>query len=219
MDVATVDHLLTTTRSVRKRLDFSRPVDPAIIERCIAIALQAPTGSNMQGWHFLVVTDAAKRAKLGELYRKAFEVYANAPESMRPVIGEDDPRFAQTERIIESASYLAGRMHEAPVLVIPCIEGRIENAGVLAQASVYGSILPAVWSFMLALRARGLGSAWTTLHLMFEHDAAAALGIPDHVTQTALLPVAYFTGTDFKPAKRLPAEGRTHWEAWGRRRA
>jgi len=154
MDLGTVDHLLTTTRSVRKRLDFSRPVDPAVIERCIAIALQAPTGSNMQGWHFLVVTDAAKRAAISELYRKAFEVYANAPETMRPVIGEDDPRFAQTERIVESASYLAQHMHEAPLLVIPCIEGRVENAGVLAQASIYGSILPAVWSFMLALRAR-----------------------------------------------------------------
>jgi len=218
MDIATVDHLLTTTRSVRKRLDFSRPVDPAVIERCIAIALQAPTGSNMQGWHFLVVTDAAKRARLAELYRQAFEVYANAPETMRPVIPQEDPRFAQTERIVESAGYLAAHLHEAPVLVIPCIEGRIENAGVLAQASIYGSILPAVWSFMLALRARGLGSAWTTLHLMFEQDAAAVLGIPAHITQTALLPVAYFTGTDFKPAKRLPAEGRTHWETWGRRR-
>ena len=216
MDLATVDHLLTTTRSVRKRLDFSRPVDPAVIERCIAIALQAPTGSNMQGWHFLVVTDAAKRAGLAELYRKAFEVYANARETMRPVIGEDDPRFAQTERIVESASYLAQHMHEAPLLVIPCIEGRVENAGVLAQASIYGSILPAVWSFMLALRARGLGSAWTTLHLMFERDAAALLGIPDHVTQTALLPVAYFSGADFKPAKRLPPGDRTHWDAWGR---
>jgi len=105
------------------------------------------------------------------------------------------------------------------MLVIPCIEGRIENAGVLAQASIYGSILPAVWSFMLALRARGLGSAWTTLHLMFEQDAAAVLGIPAHITQTALLPVAYFTGTDFKPAKRLPAEGRTYWDTWESRRA
>jgi nitroreductase len=218
MDLATVDHLLTTTRSVRKRLDFARPVDPAVVERCIAIALQAPTGSNQQGWHFIVVTDPAKRKGLGELYRKAFELYANAPESMRPRIPEDDPRFAQTERIIDSATYLAERMHEAPVMIIPCIEGRVENAGVLAQASIYGSILPAAWSLMLALRARGLGSAWTTLHLMFERDAAHLLGIPDHVTQTALLPVAHYTGSDFKPAKRLPATGRTHWNAWGTRR-
>jgi len=218
MDLATVDHLLTTTRSVRKRLDFSRPVEPAVIERCIAIALQAPTGSNMQGWHFVVVTDAAKRQGLAELYRRAFELYANAPESMRPTIPTDDPRFAQTERIIDSASYLAQRLHEAPVMVIPCIEGRIENAGVLAQASIYGSILPAAWSFMLALRARGLGTAWTTLHLMFERDAAQILGIPDSITQTALFPVAYYNGSEFKPAKRLPAAGRTYWNSWGLRR-
>jgi len=218
MDLATVDHLLTTTRSVRKRLDFSRPVDPAVIERCIAIALQAPTGSNMQGWHFLVVTDPATRKGLADLYRQAFQLYANAPESMRPSIPADDPRFAQTERIIDSASYLAEHLHEAPVMVIPCIEGRFENAGVLAQASIYGSILPAAWSFMLALRARGLGSAWTTLHLMFEREAATLVGIPDSITQTALLPVAHFRGTDFKPAVRLPAAGRTHWNAWGRRR-
>lgn len=217
MDLATLDHLLTTTRSVRKRLDFSRPVDPVVIERCIAIALQAPTGSNLQGWHFVVVTDPATRKGLGDLYRKAFDLYANAPE-MRPAIAPDDPRFAQTERIVDSASHLAQRLHEAPVMVIPCVEGRVEHAGVLAQASIYGSILPAAWSFMLALRARGLGSAWTTLHLMFEQDAAALLGIPPTVTQTALFPVAAFRGSDFKPAKRLPAAGRTHWNTWGRRR-
>lgn len=219
MDLKTADELLTTTRSVRKRLDFSKPVDPADIERSIAIALQAPTGSNQQGWHFLVVTDPAKRKGIGDLYNKAFQLYANAPESMRPSIPKEDPRFAQTERIIDSAAYLAQHMHEAPIMVIPCIEGRVENAGVLAQASVYGSILPAAWSFMLALRARGLGTAWTTLHLMFEQDAAKLLGIPDNITQTALFPVAHYSGSDFKPAKRLPATGRTHWDQWGRRRA
>jgi nitroreductase len=218
MDLATVDHLLTTTRSVRRRLDFIRAVDPSIIERCIAIALQAPTGSNAQGWHFVVVTDAAKRKRLADLYRTAFELYRNAPEEMRPSIPADDPRFAQTQRIIESAGYLADHLHEAPVLVIPCIDRRVENAGVLAQASVYGSILPAVWSFMLALRARGLGSAWTTLHLMYESDAAAILNIPPTATQTALLPVAHFRGDDFKPARRLPTERSTHWNAWGARR-
>ena len=218
MDLTTADELLTTTRSVRKRLDFTRPVDPAVVERCIAVALQAPTGSNQQGWHFVVVTDAAKRAALADLYRKAFEMYVNAPESMRPSIREDDPRFAQTERIIDSATYLAEHLHEAPVMVVPCIEGRVENAGVLAQASIYGSILPAAWSFMLALRARGLATAWTTLHLMFEREAASVLGLPDTITQTALFPVAHVRGTGFKPAKRLPAEGRTHWNTWGKRK-
>lgn len=214
MDLAAADHLLTTTRSVRKRLDFKRPVERAVLEKAIEIAFQAPTGSNAQGWHFVIVTDAGKKKALADLYRQAFELYANAGESMRPQIPESDPRFKQMPRIIDSATFLAEHMHEAPALVIPCIDGRVENAGVLAQASVYGSILPAVWSLMLALRARGIGSAWTTLHLMFESDAAKIIGVPATITQTALLPVAYFTGTDFKPAKRLPAQQMTHWEKW-----
>jgi len=215
MDLATVDHLLTTTRSVRRRLDFTRPVEPAVLERCLAIAMQAPTGSNQQGWHFLVVTDGAKRRALADLYRRAFAVYRemNANREL-----PDDARGEQMPRVVESATYLADRLHEAPVHVVPCIEGRVEQAGVLAQASIYGSILPAAWSLMLALRARGIGSAWTTLHLMFEQEAAALLAVPPDVTQVALLPVAYFTGTDFRPATRLAPAERTYWNTWGRRR-
>jgi nitroreductase len=217
MDLATADQLLTTTRSVRKRLDFSKPVDLAVIGRCLEIAFQAPTGSNAQAWSFVVVTDADKRRGLADLYRKAFELYANNPD-LRPTFGDDDLRMKQLPRVVDSAMYLAEHMHEAPVLVIPCIEGRVENAGTLAQASVYGSILPAAWSFMLALRARGLATAWTTLHIMFEQDAAKILGLPEHVTQTALFPVAHFTGTDFKPAKRIPSAQLVHWNAWGTHR-
>lgn len=217
MDLGTVDHLLTTTRSVRKRLDFTRPVDPAVLERAIEIALQAPTGSNAQGWHFVVVTDAEMRAFIGERYRTAFRAYLENPQ-IRPTYEEDDLRHEQLPRVVASASWLAEHMHEAPVLVIPCIAGRVETAGVLAQASTYGSILPAVWSLMLALRARGLGTAWTTLHLAYEQEIAERLGIPPAVTQTALLPVAHFTGTDFKPAKRLPAAELTSWNRWGARR-
>ena len=217
MDLASVDHLLTTTRSVRKRLDMKRPVDLAVLERCIEIAFQAPTGSNAQGWHMLVVTDAAKRAALAKLYKQAFDMYRGMAESA-PQVQEGDPRREQTLRIIDSASYLTEHLQEAPVHVIPCIEGRVDSAPVVMQASLYGSILPAVWSLMLALRARGLGSAWTTLHLIHEKEAAELLGIPDNITQTALLPVAYFTGTDFKPAKRLPARDSTHWNTWGQRR-
>lgn len=214
MDLATVDHLLTTTRSVRKRLDFTRPVPPEVLEHCIDIALQAPTGSNAQGWHFMVITDTQQRSVIAELYRRAFAVYRDMPGGA-PQMQESDPRFKQTMRIVDSAVYLMERMHEAPVLVLACIEGRVENAGLLAQASLYGSILPAVWSLMLALRSRGVGSAWTTLHLMFEKEAAQLLGIPDHITQAALLPVAYYTGTDFKPAKRLAPSDRTYWNRWG----
>lgn len=215
MDLAAADHLLTTTRSVRKRLDFKRPVDPAVIRECLEIAIQAPTGSNSQGWSFIVITDAAKKKAIADLYRNAFEGYRNF-NAEAPQLKEGDPRREQTLRIVDSAEFLAQHLHEAPVFIIPCIEGRVETAGVLAQASIYGSILPAVWSLMMALRARGLGSAWTTLHLMFEKEAAQILGIPDHITQTALLPVAYFTGTDFKPAKRLPLDTILHWDGWGK---
>ncbi|MEW6271669.1 MAG: nitroreductase family protein [Thermodesulfobacteriota bacterium] len=213
MDLASTDRLLTTTRSVRKRLDFTRPVERAVIERCIEIALQAPTGGNQQGWHFVVVTDAAKRRALADLYRKGWQFYVNLE---RPPMAEDDPRTRQLPRIVDSAQYLTDHFHEAPVMIVPCIEGRVETLGVFAQASTYGSILPAVWSLMLALRSRGLGSAWTSIHLLHEREAAELLGIPEHVTQVALLPVAYFSGEDFKPAKRLPAAKVLHWDGWSR---
>lgn len=214
MDIAAADHLLTTTRSVRKRLDFSRPVPTDVVERCLEIAIQAPTGSNEQGWSFVVVTDAAPKKAIADLYRRGFELYREMRTAEAP-LPTSDPRMKQLPRIIDSASYLVDHLHEAPVMIVPCIERRVENGGVLAQASVYGSILPAAWSLMLALRARGLGSAWTTLHLMFEQDAAKILGIPDTVTQTALLPVAYYTGGDFKPAKRIPVRQLTYWNRWG----
>ena len=215
MDLAAADHLLTTTRSVRKRPDYSRPVPAELIRECIDIAIQAPTGSNQQGWSFVVVTDAAKKKALADLYRRGFELYAQMPREERPA---EDLRVEQMPRVIDSAVYLAQTMEQAPVFVIPCIEGRVEEAPQFAQASMYGSILPAVWSFMLAARARGLGSAWTTIHLMFEKEAAAILGIPDHVTQSALLPVAWFKGEGFKPAKRIPSREITFWESWGEKR-
>lgn len=216
MDLATVDHLLTTTRSVRKRLDFSRPVAPEVVMQCIDLALQAPTGSNAQGWSFFVVTETDKRRAIAAHYRTAFQAYATDPGRRRDY-AEDDPRAAQMPRVVDSAVYLAEHMHEAPVLVLGCIEGRVENEGVMAQAGLYGSILPAAWSFMLALRSRGLGTAWTTLHLQFEREVASLLGIPDSVTQTVLFPVAHYTGEDFKPARRLPAQELVHWNQWGQR--
>ncbi|MCC6709216.1 MAG: nitroreductase family protein [Gammaproteobacteria bacterium] len=215
MDLNTVDHLLTTTRSVRKRLDFSRPVERSVITRCIELALQAPTGGNAQGWSFMVVTDEAKRAAISALYKKAFKLYSSDP-NMRARYGDDgDLRAQQLDRVLSSADYLSDNMHKAPALVIACIEGRVEKGSPLEQAGVYGSILPAAWSFMLALRSRGLGTAWTTLHIMYEQEAAKILGIPDTITQAALFPVAYYTGDDFKPAKRLPTEQFVHWDSWG----
>ena len=142
MDLATVDHLLTTTRSVRKRLDFSRPVPDDVLLRCLEIALQAPSGSNAQGWSFVIVRDAARRRAVADCYRRAFAAYRTDP-SRRADYAADDPRAAQMPRVVDSADYLAAHMHEAPVLVIACIEGRVETAGVAAQAGKYGSILPA----------------------------------------------------------------------------
>ncbi|HBZ71447.1 MAG TPA: nitroreductase [Deltaproteobacteria bacterium] len=216
MDVAALDHWLSTTRSVRKRLDLRRPVPPQLIEQSIEIALQAPTGSNAQGWHFVVVTDAAKRAEIARLYKQAFDAYESRSEWTQ--YGSDDPRAQQMPRVIQSARYLADHLHEVPVFVIPCIQGRVEKARVVEQASVYGSILPAAWSFMLALRTRGLGTAWTTLHLVHEAEVAKLLGIPDAVTQVALFPVAYFTGQDFRRAERIPAAKLTYWNTWGAQR-
>ena len=207
MDLATVDKLLTTTRTVRKRLDLSRPVEPEIIQERLEIAIQAPTGGNISRYHFVVVTDATKRAALGALYKRSYlEVYS--PERQEET-RQTDPG------LIDSANYLADHMHEVPVLIIPCVEAPpVQGTG----PGAYASILPAVWSLMLALRARGLGSAWTTLHLRYEKESAALLGIPDHIAQAVLLPVAYYTGDDFKPARRVPARERTYWDGWDQTR-
>ena len=211
-NLAVLDHLLTTTRSVRKRLDLTRPVEREVIEQCLEIAAQAPSGSNRQGWHFVVVTDSEKKLGIAELYRQAWYGY-NATRSVGT--GPDlTAAEKQMQRVISSARYLADHMQDVPVLVIPCIEGRSDDPAPASQAGLYGSILPAAWSLMMALRARGLGSAWTTLHLQNERAVAELLGIPDDITQAALLPVAYFKGDDFRPATRKPMRDRTYWNNW-----
>ena len=211
----TPDELLTTTRAVRKRLDLDRPVERAVIEECLAIAEQAPTGSNRQNWQFVVVTDPAKRKALGELYRRGWETYRASGQSAAGITFADPRRAAVQARVAASSAYLAQHMGEVPVLLVPCIAGRTENQPVVDQAGRWGSILPATWSFMLAARARGLGTAWTTLHLYFEREAADLLGIPfaDYM-QAALIPVAYTKGTDFQPGPREPLEKTVHWDAW-----
>jgi nitroreductase len=216
MELAAIDHLLCTTRSVRKRLDLDRSVPPELIERCIEISLQAPTGSNRQGWHVMVVTDAAKRKVIADAYLEGVKMYLEL--GLTPTFDAEDLRSRQRERILSSSTHLAENLHRVPVHVIYCVEGRVEELGPVAQASVYGSVLPAAWSFMLAARARGLGSAWTTIHLFREKQVAEALGIPAGVTQAVLLPVAYYKGKDFKPAKRLPARELTYWDTWGSQR-
>lgn len=208
-DLDSVDRLLGTTRAVRRRLDLARPVPGEVILECMRLAQQAPSGTNRQGWRFLVVTDARKRARLGELYRRAFDPYIAARRA------ETQPGDTQRERLLASASHLAEHMGEVPVHVIPCIRARLpEKATNAAASAIYGSIFPAVWSFQLALRSRGLGSVLTTLHLASEREAAELLGIPESVSQVGLVPVAYTTGGTFKPGPRAPFDEFVCWEAW-----
>ncbi len=210
----TIDEVLSTTRSVRKRLDFDRPVEREIVEECLNLALQTPTGGNNQGWHWIVVEDAAKRKALADIYKANFKIYASMPGRK---FAEGDPRVEQMPKVRDSAMYLADEFYRAPMMLIPCIEGRLENIDAAMGAGAWGSLLPGVWSFMLALRSRGLGSAWTTIHLILEGEKKAAeiLGIPyDKITQGGLFPIAYTIGTDFKPAKRLPLEKVLHWDKW-----
>lgn len=208
----TSDELLTTTRSVRKRLDLSRPVERSTIEECLTLALQAPTGSNMQGWQWFFVEDPAKKQAIADLYGMNFDPYA---AGKGPTYAAGDSRGERGEAVKDSATFLRQHLHEVPTMLIPLHAGRIDGADAFMQASYWGSILPAVWSFMLALRSRGLGSAWTTLHLPNERDVAELLGIPyDGYTQAGLFPIAYTVGTDFKPARREPLASIVHWDTW-----
>ena len=208
------DEVLTTTRSVRKRLDFDRPVEREIVEECLEIALQAPTGSNSQGWHWIIVEDAAKKKALADIYRKNWDIYANMPGRE---YAAGDTRAERMPAVRDSATYLAENFEKAPLLLVPAIDGRLDNLPSFATASQWGSLLPAVWSFMLALRERGMGSAWTTIHLMNggEEEAAKLLGIPyERVSQAGLFPIAYTKGTDFKLAVREPLSKVLHWDKW-----
>ena len=209
----TPDELLTTTRAVRRRLDLTRPVEREVIEECIAIAQQAPSGSNLQTWHFVVVMDEDKRAALADLYRKGAKDYFSHPPVSASEL--DDSAKVAAWRVMNSALYLVQHIHEVPVHVIPCISGRTDGMPASVQAPRWASIIPATWSFMLALRARGLGSAYTIFHLRFEEEAAKLLGIPyEQVMQAALIPVAYTKGTNFRPAPRKPLAGMIHWDGW-----
>ena len=205
-DIAATDRLLTTTRAVRKRLDLSRPVPRDVVLDCLRLAIQAPTGGNSQGWRWLVVDDAGLREKVAALYRKRANPYLDGYRQLAP--GPDNP-------VLDSSQYLTEHLHEVPVFVIPCLLGRLPETPTNEEgAGFYGSILPAVWNLQLALRSRGLGSVFTTLHLAYEQEAGEILGIPDTVTQAALIPVAYTIGDEFQPAKRRPIEKITYWNAW-----
>ena len=208
-DLEETDRLLSTTRAVRRRLDLERPVERKVILDCIQLSQQAPTASNTQKWRWMVVMDAEKRKALGEIYGRGKPFI----EQAKAQLDTDD---TQTHRVYDSAGWLLDHIGEAPALVIPCVEGRVpEGAPSGMAAAVYGSIYPAMWSFQLALRSRGLGSTLTTIHLFFEKEVADLLSMPEDVMQVALLPVAYTKGSDFKIAKRPPPEEITSFDTWG----
>jgi nitroreductase len=205
----TADEVLTTTRAVRKRLDFSKPVERDVVRECLEIAVQAPSASNRQDWHFIFVTEPEKREQLADIYRRGAEISYASRDNEDLALSEDK------RRVRESSQYLIANMARAPLLFIPCIEGRTDNAPIEKQASRWGTIIPAMWSFMLAARSRGLGTCLTTMHLILEQEAAEVLGIPyKEIMQVGLIPIAYTIGTDFKPAKRQPLETVMHWESW-----
>ena len=216
LDLSVCDRLLTTTRSIRKRLDLTRPVPPELIEECLEVAVQSPSATNTQKWRFVVIRDAEKRAGIARLYKQAFESYWEQADDA--TYGTTGPASTEAQRMIDSAVYLVNHLHEVPVHVLFCIEDQVQDVPLFDQATAYGSILPAAWSFMLAARARGLGCCWTTVHLKHADEAAKLLNIPDTVTQGVLLPVAYYTGMDFKAARRVPATELTHWDTWGQKR-
>ncbi|TCK22149.1 nitroreductase family protein [Pseudonocardia endophytica] len=210
-ETLTPEELLTTTRSVRWRLDLDRPVEPGLLRRCVEIALQAPTGRNSQGWSFVVVTDRERRAALADLWRRGIG------QGDSPMSAEDLRRAgtASMERVWSGLDHLRENLHRVPALVVPCIEGRTDGLGADRQAGKWGSILPAVWSFALAARLHGLGTVWTTGTMPVERDVAALLGIPyESVMQAALIPVAHTVGTTFRPAPRVPVDEVLRWETW-----
>jgi nitroreductase len=209
----TPDELLTTTRAVRKRLDLTRAVPLELVRECLEVALQAPSGSNRQTWHWVVVTETAKRMAVGEIYRQQVVRYAESAHFAGRLFADRTDRASVQHRVGASAVWLGEHMGEVPVLVLPCI-GTGEPLGAVNQAGLWGSLLPAAWSYCLAARARGLGTAWTSLHLGREAEVAEILGIPDGVHQGALIPTAFYTGETFKPASREPLDTVLHLDHW-----
>ena len=208
----TTDELLSTTRTVRRRLDLSRPVEREVLEECLSLAVQAPTASNRQEWQWVFISDAGIRRALAELYVRPDPGYRSLP--MREYT-PDDVRARRREGVASSADFLRRHLAEVPVLLVPCHWGRVDDAPVATQAALWGSLYPAVWSLFLALRSRGLGAAWTTVSLRHEREIADLLGIPyGEYTQGGLFPIAYTVGTDFKPAARRPLSEIVHWDRW-----
>lgn len=237
------DEVLTTTRAVRRRLDFDRPVSEAVLRECLELALQAPTAALRQDWHFVISTDPDQCREVGEIYQESWRVVNylmrlgwtpssttnNANVALPDRLDDHEPsRFAHTEghdvtdarsqgwrSQMSAAIYLSENFPRVPAILIPCIQGRMDGTYADLQAVRWGSVIQATWSFCLAARNRGLGTCWTTTHLARERAVADVLGIPyDEIQQVALLPVAHTLGTDFKPATRKPLDDFVHFNGW-----
>jgi nitroreductase len=207
LDIPTVDRLLTTTRAVRKRLDTTRPVPEATITECLRIAVQAPSAADSQTWRWLVLTSPEPKQAVGEIFRRASEPVRGFLASAEA--GGDEA----ARRRLSSSLYLVDHLHEMPVLVLACVVDEEVDGQHLPPLAHYGSIFPAIWSFQLALRSRGLGS--TPMLLPDPKAVVELLGIPEDVEPVSLVPVAYYTGDTFKPANRRPVEEITYWNRWG----
>ncbi len=218
------DELLMTTATVRRRLDLTRPVERALVEECLEVAVHAPSGSNQQGYRFVFVDDRERRDALADLYRQSMEEFVGRARTDAPEDTVDRSSDAD-RRMTASVEYLRDHFHEVPVLCVPLMAGRTDGDGAGAhaertaavwQAMRWGSVLPTVWSFLLALRSRGLGSAWTTLSVVKEREVAEVLGIPyDRWTQVGLFPIAHTIGTDFAVTPRRPATDVLRWNSYG----
>lgn len=210
----TPDELLSTTRTVRKRLDLHRPVEREVIEECVKLAQQAPSGSNQQGFHFVVVTDPARRQALGDLFRRGLEIYRTLPIAVHNISYEDAGQRRSAAPIIDSLEYLAERVERVPVHVFPCFEGTLDRVRPEFVGGLMGSVIPAAWSFMLAARSRALGTCWTNMHTFFDDEANDIIGLPDNVTQIANILTAYTVGTEFRAGARRPVSEIIHWDEW-----
>ena len=206
-DLEQTDRLLLTTKQIRKRMDMSRSVPREQILECIDIASRAPMGSNAERNKWLIIEDPDLKMQIAELYRLNAEPYFE--------FGRTVETDARGDRVASSAQYLSDNMHEVPAMVSPLRLDRVENESSGHQSGWYGSVLPGVWSLQLALRARGIGSCWTTLHLGSEAEVAEILGIPETVTQVCMLPVGYYTGDSFSVTPRRPAADITFIDRWG----
>lgn len=209
LDLAITDRLLTTTKQVRQRMDLSRQVPRHLLLECIDIASRAPMGGNIERNRWLVIDDPDIKAAIAGYYAQVGRPYL---EAMAPM-AEDDER---QQRVLESAGFLVDHIAEVPAMVIPLRLDRPDTQTVAGAAAYWGSVVPGVWSFQMALRARGVGSAWTTFHLEHESEVAELLDLPDTVTQVCLLTVGYYTGDTFHPAPRRPAAEITYFNSWHR---